>query len=71
MVNLFQLERLEETEITPQTLLDRGLIGHTRQPVKVLGSGDLTRNITISAHSFSKSAREKIEAAGGNVQELD
>ena len=71
VVNLFQLERLEETEITPQTLLDRGLIGHTRQPVKVLGSGDLTRNITISAHSFSKSAREKIEAAGGNVQELD
>jgi large subunit ribosomal protein L15 len=71
VVNLFQLERLEETEITPQILLDHGLIGHTRQPVKVLGSGELTRNIVVSAHGFSKSARDKIEAVGGSVQELD
>jgi large subunit ribosomal protein L15 len=71
VVNLFQLERLEETEITPQLLLDHGLIGHTREPVKVLGGGDLTRKVVVSAHRFSKSAREKIEAAGGSVQELD
>jgi large subunit ribosomal protein L15 len=71
VVNLFQLERLEETEITPQILLDNGLIGHTRMPVKVLGSGELTRKIVVSAHGFSKSAREKIEAVGGSVQELE
>lgn len=70
VVNLFQLQNLEETEITPDVLLQRGLIGHSSQRVKVLGTGELTRNITISAHAFSKSAREKIEGAGGSAQEL-
>jgi large subunit ribosomal protein L15 len=71
VVNLYQLERLEETEITPEVLKARGLIGHARRPVKVLGSGELTRNISISAHRFSKSAREKIESLGGRTVELD
>jgi large subunit ribosomal protein L15 len=71
VVNVFQLEGLEDGEITPQVLSDRGLVGHPRRPVKVLGSGNLTRKVTVSAHAFSKSAREKIEAAGGSVQELD
>lgn len=71
VVNLFQLQELEETEITPEVLNARGLIGHPRRPVKVLGTGDLSRNVTVSAHKFSKSAREKIEGAGGSVQELD
>jgi large subunit ribosomal protein L15 len=70
VVNLFQLQRLEETEITPETLVTHGLIGYAKQPVKVLGGGELTRGITVSAHAFSKSAREKIGAAGGSVQEL-
>ena len=70
VVNLFQLERLEETEISPEVLMQRGLIGHATQPIKVLGGGDFTRNVTVSAHAFSKSAREKIEGAGGSVQEL-
>lgn len=70
VVNLFQLQQLEETEITPEVLSRRGLVGHPRQPIKVLGSGELTRNVTVSAHAFSKSAREKIEGAGGSVQEL-
>ena len=70
VVNLFQLQKLEETEITPEVLTRRGLIGHPRQPIKVLGSGELTRNVTVSAHAFSKSARDKIEGAGGSVQEL-
>ena len=70
VVNLFQLQRLEETEITPETLVAHGLIGHARQPVKVLGGGELSRGITVSAHAFSKSARDKIGAAGGTVQEL-
>jgi large subunit ribosomal protein L15 len=70
VVNLFQLQKLEETEITPETLVQHGLIGYAKKPVKVLGSGELTRGVTISAHAFSKSAREKIGAAGGTVQEL-
>lgn len=70
VVNLFQLQRLEETEITPEVLLERGLIGYAKKPVKVLGSGELTRGVTVSAHAFSKSAREKIGAAGGSVQEI-
>jgi large subunit ribosomal protein L15 len=70
VVNLFQLQQLEETEITPEVLSTRGLIGHPRRPVKVLGTGELSRNVTVSAHKFSKTAREKIEGAGGSVQEL-
>jgi large subunit ribosomal protein L15 len=70
VVNLFQLEKLEETEITPEILSRRGLIGHARRPVKVLGTGSLSRNVTVTAHAFSKSAREKIEGAGGSIQEL-
>src|SRR5690606_8793992 len=70
VVNLFQLQRLEETEITPETLASHGLIGYAKKPVKVLGSGELTRGVTVSAHAFSKSAREKIGAAGGTVQEI-
>ena len=70
VVNLFQLDKLEESEVTPEILLSRGLIGHASRPVKVLGSGDLTKKLAVSAHAFSKSAREKIEGAGGRVQEL-
>jgi large subunit ribosomal protein L15 len=70
VVNLFQLQALEETEITPQVLASRGLIGKANAPVKVLGSGELSRNVTVSAHAFSKSAKQKIEGAGGSVQEI-
>jgi len=70
VVNLFQLQELEDAEITLEVLHERGLIGHPRRPVKVLGTGELTRNVKVSAHAFSKSAREKIEGAGGSVQEL-
>jgi large subunit ribosomal protein L15 len=70
VINLFQLQKLEEAEVTPEVLVQRGLIGHATRPVKVLGSGELTRKVTVSAHAFSKSAREKIEGAGGSIQEL-
>lgn len=70
VVNLFQLQALEETQITPEVLVARGLIGFANRPVKVLGSGELSRNVAVSAHAFSKSAREKIEGAGGSVQEI-
>jgi large subunit ribosomal protein L15 len=71
VVNLYQLEQLGDvTDVTPESLHAAGLVGHARRPVKVLGTGDLTRKLNISAHRFSQSAREKIEGLGGTVQEI-
>lgn len=67
VVNVRVLEGMEDTEITPETLESRGLIGSARKPVKILGEGELTRKVTVSAHAFSASAKEKIEGAGGSV----
>ena len=68
-VNLRDLEQRFEAgaEVSPETLKAAGLIGSVRKDVKILGSGELTKKLSISAHSFSKSAREKIESAGGSV----
>jgi len=70
VVNLRALEELGESEITPQVLRARGLIGSLKEPVKILGAGDLTRAIQVTAHAFSGSARAKIEGAGGSVTAL-
>jgi large subunit ribosomal protein L15 len=69
VVNLSQLVDLG-SEIDPQVLAARGLV-HRGRPVKVLGDGEVSGALTVSAHKFSKSARAKIEAAGGRCQELD
>ncbi len=71
VVNLYQLDGLNEAEITPQLLKAKGLIGHAKRPVKILGTGQLTRKVTVSAHAFSRSAREQIETSGGQIVELD
>jgi large subunit ribosomal protein L15 len=55
------------TEVTPELLKEKGLIRHLRFDVKILGHGDLGVKLDVSAHAFSKSAVEKIEAAGGSV----
>jgi large subunit ribosomal protein L15 len=68
VINVGQLAELEG-EVTPQVLVDRGLV-HGGLPVKVLGDGDIARAITVRAHRFSKSARSKIEAAGGTCEEF-
>src|SRR5262245_36518654 len=65
-VNVCDLERFDG-EVTPETLKEAGLIRNTRLDVKILGHGDLTKKLTVSAHLFSASAREKIEAAGGTI----
>ena len=71
VVNLWQLEALAgDGEVTPESLKASGLIGHAKRPVKVLGTGELTRKLTVSAHRFSRTAREKIEGLGGSVQEI-
>jgi large subunit ribosomal protein L15 len=70
-VNVRHLERFDDGwEITPETLRSAGLIKSTRRDVKILGQGELTKKLAVSAHSFSKGAREKIEKAGGSVKWL-
>ena len=67
-VNVSSLDRFDAgAEVTPESLKKIGLIAKTHVDVKILGQGDLSKKLTVSAHSFSKSAIEKIEAAGGTV----
>jgi large subunit ribosomal protein L15 len=66
-VNLRDLEARFDAgaEVTPDSLRERGLATRRRIPVKVLGQGELSKALTVHAHGFSKTAREKIESAGG------
>lgn len=68
-VNLRDLEARFEAgaEVTPDALVAVGLIKNTKTDIKILGSGDLTKKLSVTAHGFSKTAREKIAAAGGTV----
>jgi large subunit ribosomal protein L15 len=72
-VNLRDLEARFATgaEVTPDSLRDAGLGTRRGVPVKVLGDGELSKPLTVHAHRFSKSAREKIEAAGGTCQTIE
>jgi large subunit ribosomal protein L15 len=72
-VNLSDLNRFDDgASVEPETLRARGLATRKRIPVKVLGRGELERkNLTVSAHAFSASAREKIEAAGGTCNVVE
>jgi large subunit ribosomal protein L15 len=70
-VNVRDLERFDAgAEVTPQLLAETGLIRNARTEVKILGQGDLSKKLTVTAHAFSASAREKIEGAGGSVTAL-
>ena len=69
------LAKLEENfkagdEVTPEILHERGLIKKAKHDLVILGNGDFTKALKISAHRFTKSAKEKIEKAGGNVTEI-
>jgi large subunit ribosomal protein L15 len=67
-VNVLALERFDAgAEITPETLVQAGILKNTKTDVKILGVGELTKKLTVSAHGFSASAKEKIEKAGGSV----
>jgi large subunit ribosomal protein L15 len=71
IVNLSAFEDFEKgSEVTPESLREKGLIRH-RGRVKVLAEGDLDKALTVKAHAFSASAREKIEKAGGSVEIID
>ena len=65
-VNVRDLERFDG-EVTPDALKEAGLIRSTRVDVKILGQGELTKKLSVSAHLFSATAREKIEQAGGSI----
>ncbi len=66
-VNLTDLTKLEVDVVTIDLLREKGLVGQ-RESVKVLGGGELGRALSVTAHAFSKSAREKIEKAGGKAE---
>jgi large subunit ribosomal protein L15 len=68
IVNVSALEALTGDSFDPQSLLALGVVRKLKDGLKVLGSGDLKRKITIKAHIFSKSALDKIQAAGGAAE---
>jgi large subunit ribosomal protein L15 len=71
-VNLERLDRFPAgSEVTPETLAEAGIIKSSREAVVILGQGDLDRPLTVKAHRFSASAREKILKAGGTVEVLE
>ena len=69
IVNVKDLNDFEEnTKITPELLKECGFIKNVRDGVKILGDGELTVKVDVSAHFFSETAKEKIEAAGGKAE---
>lgn len=67
IVNLEQIAKLDEKEITPDLLLKKGVIKELRSGLKVLGNGEIKKSVTVKAHLFSASAKTKIEATGGQA----
>lgn len=68
-VNVSALDRFENgAEVTVQTLVEAGIVKSQRDGVKILGSGELTKKLTVKAAAFSASAKEKIEKAGGKAE---
>ena len=67
IVNLSSVAGLEEKEVSPETLLSRGVIKKLGRGLKILGTGEIKKAITIKAHRFSESAKAKIEKAGGQA----
>lgn len=68
VLNLRDIERMGLDTVTPEALLEEGLIKSLKDGLKVLGTGELTRAVTVKAHAFSESAVKKIQAAGGAAE---
>jgi large subunit ribosomal protein L15 len=68
-VNVAALEERFDAgaDVTPESLVEKGVLKNTKTDVKILGNGDLTKKLAVTAHAVSASAREKIEAAGGSI----
>jgi large subunit ribosomal protein L15 len=70
-VNVRDLDRFDAgDEVTPEALVEKGLLKNTKIDVKILGSGEVSKKLTIRVHAVSATAREKIEKAGGTVDLL-
>ncbi|HHW35803.1 MAG TPA: 50S ribosomal protein L15 [Bacillales bacterium] len=69
IVNIETLNRFENgTDVTPELLLETGVVSKLNSGVKILGNGKLEKNLTVKAHKFSSAAKEAIEAAGGKTE---
>lgn len=69
VLNVKELNRFEDgTEVTPELLTQKGLVKKGKDGVRILGEGELSRKLTVRAHHFSGSAKQKIEQAGGSVE---
>jgi large subunit ribosomal protein L15 len=68
IINLKDLSTLSESVITPELMLEKGLLKDIKCGVKILGDGDIDKPLTIKAHAFSDSARDKIIKAGGKIE---
>ncbi|MBF1134519.1 MAG: 50S ribosomal protein L15 [[Eubacterium] brachy] len=69
IVNVETLNRFDNgTEVTPELLIAEGIVKQVKDGIKILGNGKLEKNLTVQAQKFTKSALEKIEAAGGKAQ---
>ena len=71
IINLIQLEKAEGDTFTVESLQQLGLVKKLGEGLKVLGTGTLTKKITVQAHHFSKSAIDKIQKAGGTAQVIE
>lgn len=70
VVNVRDLDRVEG-DVTPESLKAAGLVRSLKKPVKILGIGEVSRKVSVSAHRFSGTAQSKIEAAGGTVTVIE
>jgi large subunit ribosomal protein L15 len=69
VVNLDALNRFEEgTEVTPELLIETGVVKNEKAGIKILAKGTLEKKLTLKAHKFSSAAKEAIEAAGGSIE---
>lgn len=69
IVNLEELNKFADgTEVTPEALIESGIVKNPKDGIKVLGNGEITVKITVKANKFSQSAVDKIEAAGGKTE---
>ena len=71
-INVSTLERFENgTEVTPEVLLNEGVINKIADGVKILGNGELTKKLNVKVNAYSASAKEKIEKAGGTAEVIE
>ncbi|MDP6338881.1 MAG: 50S ribosomal protein L15 [Candidatus Marinimicrobia bacterium] len=69
LVNVSDLEKLDVDTVDANVMKEKSLVKYALRPIKILGAGELTKKLTVSASAFSASAKEKIEKAGGSVTE--